>query len=676
VDKEVIGPMASITNPGGPRRLAPFACATLVLLVPATAWAATRNVDNANPACSDATGAPFCTVAAAVAATAAGDVIEVAAGDYIESIVIDHDLTIRGAGASTVAGTCDGQTDLLGAPTLSVNADVTASVTGVTIKGGPVDLGGGVVNAGHLTLSDSDVCQAATFQKGAGLYTSGRLDLVGVRVYDNLQVAAGAEGGGLYVAAGGVAVVSKSAFTGNRVTRGGGIAVAAGGALFLADSSVEGNFADSTLPSGVAGAGGGIYNAGLAVIDRTRIGGRFAAGNVVINPNGLGGGIYNEGGLLLTRSSVVGNVVDDYEAGAPAGIAFGAGLYNGGIASLASTTVSGNLFQPLLLSYGAGIASSGTLSLSNVTITDNANGAAGITGGAGVFVVAGTATVRNSIIASQAAGTDCDGAMVTDGSNIDTDNTCGLVSVAAGGTDQPAVADAGLLPLEDNGGPSLSHDLAEGSPAIDAGAPAGCMADPNGVGVASVPLVTDQRGNVFVEVAGLGGDPSGCDAGAVEFNLLSNAMMEDDDDGDRIADGWTGTDLLAGDRLLCQPALAHEGRCSFRLVGRPNRTKQIAQALDRAGVAGDAYTLRIFAAGLAVTGSPRVRVQLDDLQTIGIDEEFTLPLATGTYDYTEHTLEITSAIAGLNGYDRVTTIVEAGSGGTLAVDDVSLVPHP
>jgi hypothetical protein len=619
-------------------------------------------VDKANVACSDSSGTPYCTVQAAVTAAAAGDVVEVAAGSYIETITIDRNLTVTGAGISTVAGACAGQTELLGAPAVTVTAGATATLSGVTLKG-TINQGGAVYNAGVLTLSKAEVCQSLAFIQGGGLYTTGALKLEDVQVYDNGPAAAGVEGGGVYVAAGGSAVITRGTFTGNQAARGGAIAVAAGGVLVLTQSVLELNIADVTVPTATPGEGGGIYNAGIALIDQTSVGGD-GAGNVVIDPTGAGGGIYNAGGLLLTRSAIIENGVQGL-----GGIALGAGLYNAGVAAVISTTVSGNLFTSQLTGWGAGIASSGTLSLSNVTVTANVNTGAGAVG-AGVYVVGGTATMRNSIVAAQGFGDDCSGAMVTDGYNLDSDGTCNLVSVAAGGTDQPAV-NALLLPLADYGGPTRGHALSEASPAVDGGDPAGCLADVTGGGVPTVPLLADQRGSIFTDVVNAAA--GACDSGALEFELVRNGMMEDDDTLDRLPDGWTGSGLLAGDKLFCEPSLAHAGRCFFRLVGRTAQVKQLSQRLVRSGKAGDLYTLRLFVGGLNVGGSPRARVQIDDLQVIGIQQEVVLALPTGTYDYAEQTLEIASTV---NGSDRITIIVEAGNAGQLAIDDVSLVPHP
>lgn len=492
------------------RARAALLAATVAILFPAIAQGATHNVDAASAACDDTAGAPFCTIQAAINTATAGDRIEIAAGSYIETLTIDRNLTLHGAGISTVEGACDGQTNLLGAPAISVQVGVILLLTDVTIKGGPASFGGGVNNAGVLFLASSEVCQNSAFNQGGGIYTSGALSLTRVQVYDNQQASAGVEGGGLFVASG-RALVRNSTFTDNRVARGGGISVANGATLVLSRSTLKLNFADGTIPTAVSSRGGGINNSGIAIIDQTEIGENF-----VIDSDALGGGIFNDGILLMARSVLHGNGTDR-EPGAVVTTGYGGGLRNTGLATISSSTVSGNLFNPLILGFGAGISNAGSLSLSNVTITDNANSGGGVGGGAGIHLNGGSVRVRNSIIAAQAVGDDCSFGVTTDGYNIDSDGTCGLVDVAGGGTDQPSVADPGLSPLAGNGGPTITHDLADTSPAIDGGNPAGCMADPNGVGPAEVPLTTDQRGRAFVEISGIGGDPSGCDIGAVEF---------------------------------------------------------------------------------------------------------------------------------------------------------------
>jgi hypothetical protein len=67
-----------------------------------------------------------------------------------------------------------------------------------------------------------------------------------------------------------------------------------------------------------------------------------------------------------------------------------------------------------------------------------------------------------------------------------------------------------LGPLQDNGGPTETHALLPGSPAIDAIPPAECTYDDDGdPGTPPVPLATDQRGVARPQGAG-------CDIGAFE----------------------------------------------------------------------------------------------------------------------------------------------------------------
>ncbi len=118
----------------------------------------------------------------------------------------------------------------------------------------------------------------------------------------------------------------------------------------------------------------------------------------------------------------------------------------------------------------------------------------------------GTPMLRNTIVANSTAGRDCSGPspVISEGYNLDSDGTCGF----AGEGDLPNT-DPLLGPLQDNGGPTLTHALLAGSPAIDAGNPAGCT-DPWGNS-----LTTDQRGEVRPADGDCDGVPI-CDIGAYE----------------------------------------------------------------------------------------------------------------------------------------------------------------
>jgi predicted outer membrane repeat protein len=179
----------------------------------------------------------------------------------------------------------------------------------------------------------------------------------------------------------------------------------------------------------------------------------------------------------------------------------GGGLYiNGGAATLANTTFSGNKAN----ANGGGIRSGGaSLTLNNVTLTNNTadNDAGGTTGnGGGLYRSSGTIHVKNSLIAGNfdrsatpsAQHADCSGAFASQGYNLIGKNR-GCSGFANGvngdrvGTDASPI-NPQLAALANNGGPTLTLALLTGSPAIDAGNPA----SPGSGGNACE--ATDQRG--------------------------------------------------------------------------------------------------------------------------------------------------------------------------------------
>ncbi len=259
---------------------------------------------------------------------------------------------------------------------------------------------------------------------------------------------------------------------------GGGIRV--GSALTLTTSRVT----DNTTSAG----GGGIEVSGasaqLTVID-TRIYSNTATFD--------GGGIYNFGTTTLVGSLVSGNFASN-----------GGGISSQKTVLLINSTISGNDGG----ASGGGLKVVGTGDLYNATITDNT-----ASQGGGVYVpTLGTLNTRNTIIAAnidRSTGTpdaDCSGTLISQGYNLIGDTAgCTLI----GTTGNILNVSPGLGPLQNNGGPTLTHALQASSPAIDAGHPSGC-ADPNGVA-----LTVDQRG--FARpIDGDGDSTARCDMGAFE----------------------------------------------------------------------------------------------------------------------------------------------------------------
>jgi beta-glucanase (GH16 family) len=287
--------------------------------------------------------------------------------------------------------------------------------------------------------------------------------------------------------------------------------VAAGTMVSMNDLVVSGG-------AGV-GRGGGILNLGTLNLDRVLVQDNVETSGGVPNFDLGGGGIYNGEGATLNLTDST--VADNSTLGQPAGGIYGffgstinitrstisgnvAGDVGGGLrslgnASVINSTISGN--TSTAWHGGAAFITDGVVEIINTTITDNV-APAGTTGGlfVGTFSDAGVTLRLTSSIVANNGDFGCfpgffGGGTVTlesEGYNVATDSTCNLTATG----DQPDT-DPQLGPLGDNGGPTATHALQAGSPAIDAGDNAGCPA-------------TDQRGVSRPQ-------GTGCDVGAFEL---------------------------------------------------------------------------------------------------------------------------------------------------------------
>jgi CSLREA domain-containing protein len=217
------------------------------------------------------------------------------------------------------------------------------------------------------------------------------------------------------------------------------------------------NIANSTLLGNVAVQGGAIYNqnGNIIIIDSS------------FNDNWLhedwafGGAIYNSGNLVIKNSVFVNNQ-------AHCGfLCFDSGgaIFNLGTMLITDSTLSGNssYWSP----GGGGIFNGGMLVMINSTLSENSSG----------IKNSGTLTMTNSIVANSLLGEDCVGTTIDGGHNISSDDSCGF-DPANGSMPN---TDPLLGSLQDNGGPTWTHALLEGSPAIDSGDDTQCPS-------------TDQRG--------------------------------------------------------------------------------------------------------------------------------------------------------------------------------------
>jgi len=226
--------------------------------------------------------------------------------------------------------------------------------------------------------------------------------------------------------------------------------------------------------------------------------------------DGKGGAIFSEGSgaqINLENSSFTGNVAGE-----------GGAVYSRGV-----TTVSGSTFLNNNSTYSAGALNSSLLVLKNSIFSQNTNGGLVTTGvdvwvisstfydndsgGANITNISGTLTVKNTLLFSFSGGTNCSGSITSGGYNLDNNSTCSL-----GGTGDQSGVDPMLGQLLDNGGPTKTHALNYGSPAIDAGNPAGCTDD------VGSPILTDQRG-IARSIDGDADGTARCDIGAFEKTI-------------------------------------------------------------------------------------------------------------------------------------------------------------
>ncbi len=219
-----------------------------------------------------------------------------------------------------------------------------------------------------------------------------------------------------------------------------------------------------TIRNGQGGEGGGILNADAATLT-------IIYSTLSGNAAGLGGGVFNSGTLIIINSTFSSNMASE-----------GGGIYNSGsgMLTITNSTFSGNAASET----GGGVFNIGTLQLANSTVSDNS--APFLAGGVLNF---NNLEIGNTILNIGASGVSIysngDGLVTSLGYNISSDDGSGILT----GPGDQINTDPLLGPLQDNGGPTFTHELMPGSPAIDAG-------DPN----FTPPPSFDQRGPGFFRV--------------------------------------------------------------------------------------------------------------------------------------------------------------------------------
>jgi hypothetical protein len=346
---------------------------------------------------------------------------------------------------------------------------------------------------------------------------------------------AGSALGGALCSFGATGTVSEARFIANKVTgatitwTGDGSGAGIGGAVCVSNGLVT--ITRSLLSSNIAlsGAnyryggratanGGAIANLGSLMLIKTLLEANSAvAGNSGLEgPHGYGGGIDNPGTLWMVGCTFNANTARGGNGGNvgngswPAGDGYGGAIHNGGTLAVTNSTFVNNLARggdrlylppgSVGTGHGGAIATFGSMSAIHLTVAGNAatNGttpfgaSSNLTSlGGGIFVSNNAPVLRNTILANNFVGSNSFGALVDQGNNLSSDDSCHFTAPGSLNNTDPR-----LGPLDDYGGPTPTMALLAGSPAVDAGLAANCVA-------------TDQRG-----VARPFG--AGCDIGAFE----------------------------------------------------------------------------------------------------------------------------------------------------------------
>jgi Ca2+-binding RTX toxin-like protein len=352
-------------------------------------------------------------------------------------------ITLNGNGhtlqRSTVTGTADFRL-------LHVADTGNLTLNHITLTNGqagpPYYFGGGAVfNNGTLALNESTV----SGNSDGGLYNRYH---IGTATLTNSTVS-GNSGGG--IDNGGILTVSDSTISGNTDNYGGGISN--DGILTLTNSTVSGN---------TAYFGGGVRSyRGSETLTHSTVSGNS------------GGGLSNfRGSLTLTDS-----IVSSNSGGGVSLDLFDCDDGDGGeIATITNSTISGNGGVGLFV-FGDS-DDCGTVTLTHSTVSGNRDG--GVFNSAYSFNYGGGRLHLVRSLISGNNGPEVDNTGAYGGGTVYTDNfnffghdgDAGVVGFTPGATDIVPTAGVTLAdildPLDDNGGPTQTHALVAGSPALDA----------------------------------------------------------------------------------------------------------------------------------------------------------------------------------------------------------------
>ena len=296
--------------------------------------------------------------------------------------------------------------------------------------------GGGVDNLGTLTITGSTTVSANSADFGGGIANSGTLTVTGSSLSGNSAESAG---GGIVNGdrhySSGTITVSNSTLSSNTARFGGGI---------YNDEDADLTVSDSTLSGNSAAVGGAILNSCALTINNSILSGNSAGAGGAID-NLLAGPLPRW--LTVSNSTLSGN-----SAGGDGGgiYTWGSSIYPVQLTNVTLTGNRANISGGSFHGGGFSVASNSLPILHNTLIAGNFNGATG--------------PARDDVYGPLRVIGDHN--LIGDGTGM-TGLSNGVNGNLAGSAAAPI--DPLLGPLAGNGGPTLTHALLPGSPAIDAG---------------------------------------------------------------------------------------------------------------------------------------------------------------------------------------------------------------
>ncbi|MEM7313217.1 MAG: choice-of-anchor Q domain-containing protein [Planctomycetota bacterium] len=373
-------------------------------------------------------------------------------------------------------------------------SDIEVAISGLKIVNANApqfESGGAIFSREKLTLRDVTISDSESVHGGAVAVVDADLTVEDSTFVSNTAT----EDGGALLVSFGTATISNSRFIDNSATSNGMAVFGSSSDIDVSDSTFEGNFDAGTLGQG------GAIQVGLGSLDVTRS--TFQG-----NSTRLGGAIFSSSSdVTIDSSSFVGN--SSSEDG-------GALNVSGGSLSVLNSTLSGNSSGE----DGGAISSRAAdtfIRLSTITqnVADSDGDGTGLGGG---LSTNNTVIMSDTILSGNLQGTEAKDDLSGPFDALNAEHSLLGSSVSTNGVNNIFTDDPMLGRLINNGGPTQTHALRPGSPAINAASPIFPQGVPD----------FDQRGKP--RLVGARMDIGAFESGNVTSRIVS--IAHDESDGD------------------------------------------------------------------------------------------------------------------------------------------------